>query len=232
MNIEKNQAHVRYSAQEYDHLTAHFLKRFDDPLAEAIVKEVAPRLPGAVLLDVGTGTARFLIHLAKLEALAGLRLVGTDLFPDMIDQARHAVEQEGCSRIELLVEDAHSMRLPDAFADIIISRSTIHHWSNPSQVLREIYRLLKPGGVAVITDVRRDAPEEARAEFNRMRAAAGIPEAYFDEKYTAEEVEGLCRQAGIGHRAKVHVPTGGLGALGLSLVISKPGLSQATRACG
>ncbi len=198
------------------------MKPFDDSLAEAIVKEAVPRLPGAVLLDIGTGTARFLIHLAKLPSLSGLRLVGTDLFPDMIDQARRAVQDEGCPEIELLVEDAHAMSLPDAFADIIISRSTIHHWSNPPQALREIYRLLKPGGVAVITDVRRDAPEPVRLEFNRMRAAAGIPEAFFDEKYTAAEVEQFCREAGIGHHAKVHLPAGGLGALGLALVISKP----------
>ena len=73
-------------------------------------------------------------------------------------------------RIELAVDDVHEMRWPDAFADIIISRSTIHHWHDPRKALRDIFRVLKPGGIAMIHDVRRDPAPEAIEEFNRLRA--------------------------------------------------------------
>jgi ubiquinone/menaquinone biosynthesis C-methylase UbiE len=225
--LEKHQAHVRYTADQYDQYTASFVKPFDDALCARVVKEALPRLPNALLLDVGTGTARFLVHMAqqesKISALSSLRLVGTDLFADMIEQARQTVAAAGYTkRVELLQQDVHKMELPDEFADIIISRSTLHHWSDPTRALTEIYRLLKPGGIAIIHDVRRDPAPEAIAEFNRMRALAGLGPSYLDEKFTAAEVQAFLVDAGLAPYGEIHAPVRGLGALGLAVEITKP----------
>jgi ubiquinone/menaquinone biosynthesis C-methylase UbiE len=221
--VTKNQAHVRYSADQYDDYTARYVKTFDDLLASRVVEEMAGRAPGAVLLDIGTGTARLLLHLARLPELRDAAIVGTDVFDDMVEAATRTVADAGLSaRIRVLREDVHEMQLPDEYADVIISRSTVHHWSNPPQAFREIHRLLKPGGVAVLHDVRRDPAPEAIEEFNRLRALAGIGPSHLDEKFTVDEVSGFLAEAGLAGRSRVHAADKGLRALGYEVVIRKP----------
>lgn len=221
--MEKHQAHVRYSAEQYDEYTANCVGQFDDVLAKQVAEEAAARAPGATLLDLGTGTARFLVRLAGIPSLAALRLVGTDLFDDMIERAVLTVSAAGLrDRIELLRDDVHESRLPDAFADIIISRSTIHHWREPVRAMREIGRLLRPGGIAIIHDVRRDALPEAVAEFNRLRALAGIGPSFLDEKFTTTEVKDFLEQAGLGELSRIYAPKKGLMGLGMAIHIQKP----------
>jgi ubiquinone/menaquinone biosynthesis C-methylase UbiE len=221
--LEKHQAHVRYSAGEYDQYTAGFVKRFDEIMASRVLEEAALRPDGALLLDIGTGTARFLLYLCGLQPLDDLRIVGADVFPDMIDQATQTVADAGLQdRIALVVDDVHAMNLPDDYADIVTSRSTIHHWHTPIQAFKEIYRVLKPGGIAMIHDVRRDPAPEAINEFNRLRAQAGLPPSFLEEKFTAAEIEDFLRQAGIGEYSKVYNPPKGIMALGFGVEISKP----------
>ncbi len=219
----KHEAHVRYTADAYDTYTAQFVSRFDDVLAERVLEEAIPRMPGATLLDVGTGTARILVHLARMRNLSGLRLVGSDVFEDMIRRAEQTVAEAGfADRIELRIDDVHTMQLPDGFADIVISRSTIHHWKDPRKALREIFRVLKPGGIAMIHDVRRDPAPEAIEEFNRLRAEAGIGPSFLDEKFTAAEVRGMLADAGLADYAQVYRPERGLMALGFAVEMHKP----------
>jgi ubiquinone/menaquinone biosynthesis C-methylase UbiE len=222
MSELRSDTHVRYSARQYDDYTSRFVKPYDELMAARIVEESSRRPGSERLLDVGTGTAQFLIYLAQFEPLAGLSLVGSDLFSDMIERGRASVaEAKLDARIELVQADAHEMPFPDQFADIIISRSTLHHWRSPALALQEIYRILKPGGVAIIMDVRRDADAEAVAEFNRLRALSGLGPSQLDEKFTADEVRAFAADAGLAHCSRVYAPKRGMGALGLSLEIEK-----------
>jgi ubiquinone/menaquinone biosynthesis C-methylase UbiE len=220
--MEKHQAHVRYSAEQYDSYTSSFVRHFDLLLAGRIVEEVGGRR-GLRLLDIGTGTARLLVHLANEPSLDGVRLIGTDVFTDMVERARGVVNAEALgARILLAVDDVHAMGIADGSIDVIISRSTIHHWSDPVRALREIFRTLRAGGIAILHDVRRDPAPEAIEEFNRLRAKAGIGPSFLDEKFTVAEVEGFTQQAGIAPHARVLAATKGLNALGYALEIRKP----------
>ena len=223
-----NQAHVRYTAAEYDRYTRDFVKPYDEMLAGWVLRQ-AKKLPRTfVLLDVGTGTARFLIHIAGMPELSEARLIGTDVFEDMIQEGQTGIREAGFeNRIELVLDDVHDMKLPSDFADLIVSRSTLHHWhestfENPvPRALSEVHRVLKPGGSALIVDVRRDAPKEAVEEFNKLRGQAGIGNSFTDEKFTAAEVMAFAEAAGIGRSSKVEVGASGLSALGLGLTITK-----------
>ena len=216
-----HQAHVRYSAEAYDQFTATSTKAFDLALASLVTKPLLKKMPGAVIVDVGTGTGRFLIHLAGIEALSGLRMVGTDLFDDMLEQGRAAARDAGAS-IEFSRQDVHAMTLPDQMADVVTSRSTVHHWHDPAQAFKEIFRILKPGGIAFICDIRRDAPAEAVEEFNRLRAAAGLSPSVLEEKYTVAELEAFCRAAGLADQARFYTTDKGLLALGVTVTLEKP----------
>jgi ubiquinone/menaquinone biosynthesis C-methylase UbiE len=191
-------------------------------LAAWVVRQAAELAPDFTLVDVGTGTAQFLVHLSTIPELQSVHLLGTDVFEDMIHEAKSAVARAGLSdRIELLQDDVHESRLPPRFADVIISRSTLHHWSDPVRALRNIYQVLKPGGTALIVDVRRDAPEAAVRDFNQLREKAGLGPSFLEEKYTAQEVQSFAEKAGLTSSSSVDVGTQGLNALGLSLRIRK-----------
>lgn len=212
--------HVHYSAESYDKYTEGFVQVYDDGMVKRLLQEGAAR--GGVLLDVGTGTARLLIKLARVPLLEDLRLIGIDYYQDMVDEALKAVAGAGLGgRVEVMQADAHDLPFPDAFADFVISRSTIHHWADPARALREIHRVLKPGGVALIHDVRRDPDPAVLAQFNEQRRLAGVEPCRLEEKYTAAEVEAFLAEAGLQRDATVGAPTEGPGALGFEVRITR-----------
>ena len=216
---------VHYSAADYDRYTTDAVSTYDDGIIRRLLQEY--RLMGRgprTLLDVGTGTARLLIKIAEESEMDQVDLVGTDYFEEMVDQASRTITEAGLDgRITLEQSDVHQMPQPDETADLIVSRSTIHHWADPPQAFREIFRLLKRGGVAIIHEPRRNPAPEALAEFNRLRAEKGIEPARMDEKYTPEEVRGFLDEADLQHNGLVLAPSQGPGSLGMEVRISKAG---------
>jgi SAM-dependent methyltransferase len=96
-------------------------------------------LPGDRILDAGCGTGRFFGF--DFARAAGCRLVGTDLREDVNANSR----MDFCVRSEL-------KRLPfsDASFDVVNCRLVIEHVDSPAAVLKEFYRVLKPGGKLAI----------------------------------------------------------------------------------
>jgi len=220
---ERSNLHVHYSSELYDRYSASSLEAYDDLMLRRLVSECRLRPSARTLLDVGTGTARFLLRVADDPALQALHLTGTDFFDDMLVIARRNVERANRGdRIELVHDDVHAMQFADARFDIAVSRSTIHHWADPVRALREIDRVLAPGGVALIHDVRRDPPADVLAAFNRRRADAGVEPSRLAEKYTVQEVRDFAERAGLGARALVTTAERGFAALGMELRIRKP----------
>jgi ubiquinone/menaquinone biosynthesis C-methylase UbiE len=174
------------------------------------------------LIDVGTGTAQLLVKLAAHNDMKWKRIIGTDVFEDMVTKARKTIAENKLEdQVAIDLADVHQMPYPDASADFIISRSTIHHWADPVKAFREIYRLLSPGGVAIIHEPRRDPHPKALAAFNAARAAVGVEPARMDEKFTAGEVKSFLRQAGLERQSIVSAPMRGPGSMGFEVRISK-----------
>ena len=223
MTVRKNQP-VAYGAAEYDHFTERFLDEYDRYLVERVLEEAAGLSRPGLLMDVGTGTARLLFKLAARPELEGIHLVGLDYFHGVLDQARRnlAASRE-TRRISLLRGDVHALPLADRSVDLLISRSTLHHWARPGQALREIYRVLGPGRSAVIHEVRRDPAPEALAAFNQDRARAGLPPSRLDDKFTPGEVEAVLAECGLGEVSELRVPRKGRSALGFEVRLQRPG---------
>lgn len=214
---------VAYSADEYDAYTAQSVDEFDDRMLRRLRLELRFMSRGPRrLVDVGTGTAQLPVQIAASPHFKQFEIVGTDYFGDMVEKARETVKKRGLQRqVRIDRNDVHAMPYPDEFADFVISRSTIHHWADPVAALREIYRILKPGGVAIIHEPRRNPHPKALAEFNRRRAELGVPPANMDEKYTAAEIRGFVKEAGIGRESVIFAPRRGPGSMGLELRIAK-----------
>ncbi len=215
--------HVHYSAEKYDEYTANSVANYDKRMLKRLKIELRflPAGPKQ-FVDVGTGTAQLLIRIARDPAFKDFSFVGTDFFEDMVFKARETVDKEGLSeRIQIDLNDVHALPYPDEFAHVVVSRSTIHHWAEPAKALSEIYRILTPGGVAVIHEPRRDPHPKALEEFNRQRAELGVPPADLNEKYEPAEVQQFLKEAGLAQQSNVFAPKRGPGSLGFEVRICK-----------
>jgi ubiquinone/menaquinone biosynthesis C-methylase UbiE len=214
---------VHYSVEKYDEYTRHSVDVHDDRTIRRLCHEyrVLRRSP-CTLIDVGTGTAQLLVKLAAHTDMKWKKIIGTDVFEDMVAKARETISENKLeNQVSIDLADVHQMPYPDASADFIISRSTIHHWADPVKAFQEIYRLLTPRGVAIIHEPRRDPHPEALAAFNAARAAVGVEPARMEEKFTPAEVKGFLRKAGLEKQSIVSAPWRGPGSMGFEVRIAK-----------
>jgi ubiquinone/menaquinone biosynthesis C-methylase UbiE len=116
-------------------------------LARQIVDDFGIRR--GVCLDVGTGSGAILIELARL---IGLSMVGLDVNPDVLAMARENVLRHGLpmERFRFVEADVRAMPLAGGVVNLLISRGSIPFWSDHVAAFREIFRVLAPGGVAMV----------------------------------------------------------------------------------
>ena len=220
MNSQRANMPVHYSAGAYDRYTQGFLGRFDRLLADRVLQEVRANPGARLLLDAGCGTCRFLLRLAGLDELRHMSFVGLDYYADMIEVSRANVERENLTdRITLVRGDVHQMPFNDGSVHFVVSRSTLHHWADPVAALVEIRRVLAPGGIALIHEIRRDPHPAALAAFNRLRGAAGVEPSRLDEKYSLQEIREIVASSGIGDQAAIFAPSSGYSSLGCEIRI-------------
>jgi ubiquinone/menaquinone biosynthesis C-methylase UbiE len=103
------------------------------------------RYAGRTLLEIGCGLATDLAQFAR----HGTRVVGLDLTPRGVALARGRFRAEGLSGA-FLVGDAERLPFPDASLDVVYSFGVLHHTPDTPRAFREIRRVLKPGGEAVV----------------------------------------------------------------------------------
>src|SRR5437660_8574741 len=110
--------------------------------------------PGMKLLDTGCGPGSITIGLA--EAVAPAETVGIDASADAIEEARALAASRGCTNLRFEVADVYALPFEDATFDAAFSHAVMQHLRDPLTALREIRRVLKPGGVVGIADADHD----------------------------------------------------------------------------
>jgi ubiquinone/menaquinone biosynthesis C-methylase UbiE len=117
-----------------------------------IIKE---GITSGLALEVGPGPGY--LGLEWLKKTTGTRLNGLDISEDMLALARKNTAEYGLSnRVEYIAGDARKMPFEDRHFDAVFTNGSLHEWAHPEEILNEIYRVLKPGGKYVISDLRRD----------------------------------------------------------------------------
>ena len=154
----------------YDALVATVLEGFYAHVAG----EVAASHPDGKLLEVGSGPGRLAVLLAR-EA-PGMTLTGVDISSAMVERAARRAARAGLSeRVRFEVGDVAALPLSDEEFDGVVSTLSLHHWSDPASGLAEIYRVLKPGGEALIYDLAHWLWPPARGGNRLAQLAAASP---------------------------------------------------------
>ena len=104
------------------------------------------------VLEVGPGPGDLAARLAR--RVPGLRLVGVDIDPAMVERARARVAREGLDdRLTFEVGDVAALPLADASVDLVVTTFSAHHWPDPAAGFGEIRRVLRSGGRVLAFDV-------------------------------------------------------------------------------
>lgn len=168
--------------------------------------------PGEVVLDLGSGGGIDVLLSAKRVGPGGF-VYGVDMTDDMLKLAEKNKAESGVQNVRFLRGHIEDIPLPDNTVDVVISNCVINLASDKWQVLREAFRVLKPGGRFAVSDVvaQGDLPDGLRAD---MEAWVGCVAGALDEN----EYRRLLIAAGFGdveiQVTRVYDPRAIAGSLG------------------
>jgi ubiquinone/menaquinone biosynthesis C-methylase UbiE len=149
-------------ARWYDRTT-----RKDMPEMQQLAARIAALVPGAgSVLEVAPGPGFLSIALAK----RGLQVRAVDISKSFVEIARHNAATEGV-KARFQLGNAAALPVDDASVDFVVCRAAFKNFSEPVKALAEMRRVLKPGGTALLIDMRRDV---SVAEVRRYVDGLGV----------------------------------------------------------
>jgi SAM-dependent methyltransferase len=136
--------------------------------------------PGETVLDLGSGGGIDVFLSARRVGPTG-KVYGLDMTDEMLALARENQQKAGVTNVEFLKGDIEHIPLPDGSVDLIISNCVINLSPDKDQVLKEAFRVLRPGGRLAVSDivVRGSLPQEIR---HSMELWAGCVAGALEEK--------------------------------------------------
>jgi len=106
--------------------------------------------PGLQLLDCGCGPGAITLDLAELVTPG--QVVGIDIEASQIEAARGDSRDRGLENVRFQVGDVYALPFPDRQFDVVFAHALLMHLRDPLAALKEMRRVLKPGGIAAVSD--------------------------------------------------------------------------------
>ncbi len=144
---------------------------------------------GEVCVDLGSGRGSDVIRLAGIVGNDGFAY-GIDISEGMIRKAVTTADQLGVTNVSFIQSTLEKLDLQSGIADLVISNCTINHSSDKQAVWNEIFRILKPGGRFVVSDIYsiEPIPDEFRNDavaISECWAGSVTREEYLEHLYNA-----------------------------------------------
>jgi len=135
---------------------------------KGMAQQMSGKIPASgKVLEIAPGPGYFCIELAKLGAY---QITGLDISKSFVEIARRNARQAGL-KIDFREGNASAMPFPENTFDFTFCQAAFKNFSEPVRAIAEMYRVLRPGGICVIADLRRDA---SAAEIEREIQGMGI----------------------------------------------------------
>jgi ubiquinone/menaquinone biosynthesis C-methylase UbiE len=139
---------------------------------------------GETVLDLGSGGGIDAFIASKKVGAKG-KVIGVDMTEEMIQKAKTTAKKNGYDNVEFKLGEIESLPLEDNSVDVVISNCVVNLAPDKEKVYNEVYRVLKPGGRIMISDIvtEEELPEEVRQDFESWAgcvAGALVKSKYLD----------------------------------------------------
>lgn len=153
-------------------------------------------LSDGIAVDIGTGPGHIGLELAKTTHMA---IYFTDISKEALKlAAENFAKLDADNEAHFICADVEALPFKDCFADFVVSRGSVGFWKNPERGLSEIYRILKPGGVAYAgVGCGRYLPATMRDRIYSSMWNNKNPKSAKPVRYTLKEFEELVKMANI-----------------------------------
>jgi SAM-dependent methyltransferase len=138
--------------------------------------------PGEIVLDLGSGGGIDVLLSAKRVGPSG-KAYGLDMTDEMLELARENQARAGVENVEFLKGQIENVPLPDGSVDVIVSNCVINLSADKDRVLREAFRVLKPGGRFAVSDVVVSGEVPAQIRQNILLWVGCVAGALSEEEY-------------------------------------------------
>ncbi|MCL6477003.1 MAG: arsenite methyltransferase [Peptococcaceae bacterium] len=138
--------------------------------------------PGEVVLDLGSGAGLDVLLSARRVGPHG-KAYGLDMTDEMLAEARSNQARAGIDNVEFLKGHIENIPLPDDTVDVIISNCVINLSADKDSVLREAYRVLRPGGRFAVSDIVLTRPLPLKVQQDLMAWAGCVAGALLEQEY-------------------------------------------------
>ena len=148
---------------------------------------LAELYPGEIVLDLGSGAGLDVLLSAKSVGPSG-KAYGLDMTDEMLAEARQNQNESGLTNVEFLKGHIEDIPLPDNSVDVIISNCVINLSADKDQVLKECFRVLKPGGRVAVSDIVLKKELPLKVQQDLIAWAGCIAGALSDSEYQSKLV--------------------------------------------
>ena len=151
-------------------------------------------LSDKVVLDIGFGTGGPAISLLKNHRVA--KLVGIDVEHHLLEKAMANAEKAGVGdKIEFKIVDPGALQFKNESFDVVFSKDSLVHVQKKAELLNEIFRVLKKGGVFAASDWLRGGDSESKPAMDKFMALAHLE----FTMATAQQMEDILKRSGFKH---------------------------------